>query len=85
METAEELGVDLVQKWRGSLKTRPPSLTRNDQYWPGRDRRYADLSEDQIPLTESLLDCMERTAPVWEQKIKYELLRGRNVMVVARE
>ena len=38
---------------------------------------------EQIPLTESLLDCMERTEPLWENKIKYELEQGRNVMVVA--
>ena len=82
-ETAQQLGVELVQEWRGSLRTKPPMLTTNDMYWPGRDRRYADLSSDQIPLTESLLDCMERTEPVWEDKIKYELSRGRNVCVVA--
>lgn len=81
-ETAERLGADLVQEWRGSLSTRPPPLTPNDEFWPGRDRRYADLSLQQIPMTESLLDCMERTAPVWEDKIKYELSHGRNVMVV---
>lgn len=38
---------------------------------------------EQIPLTESLLDCMERTYPLWENKIKYELMKGRNVLVVA--
>ena len=38
---------------------------------------------EQIPLTESLLDCMERTFPLWENKIKYELSMGRNVLVVA--
>jgi 2,3-bisphosphoglycerate-dependent phosphoglycerate mutase len=54
-----------------------------DAYWPGRDRKYADLTIDQIPLTESLYDCMERTIPLWEQKIKYELEQGRTVMVVA--
>jgi 2,3-bisphosphoglycerate-dependent phosphoglycerate mutase len=83
LSTASKLGTELVQEWRGSLRTRPPAVTVNDPYWPGRDRRYADLSADQIPLTESLMDCMERTAPVWEDKIKYELLQGRNVMVVA--
>lgn len=82
-ETAEQLGEELVQEWRGSLKTRPPAVTVNDPYWPGRDRRYADLKAEQIPVTESLMDCMERTEPVWEDKIKFELQRGRNVMVVA--
>jgi bisphosphoglycerate-dependent phosphoglycerate mutase family 1 len=57
-------------------------LKRTDTYWPGRDRKYADLSEDQIPLTESLKDCMERTQPIWEDRIQRELKRGRNVMVV---
>eukprot|EP00538_Stauroneis_constricta_P004232 CAMPEP_0119572694 /NCGR_PEP_ID=MMETSP1352-20130426/44750_1 /TAXON_ID=265584 /ORGANISM="Stauroneis constricta, Strain CCMP1120" /LENGTH=855 /DNA_ID=CAMNT_0007622381 /DNA_START=144 /DNA_END=2711 /DNA_ORIENTATION=- len=82
-ETAEQLGHEVVQEWRGSLTSRPPALTVRDEHWPGRDRKYADLTIDQIPMTESLLDCMERTCPLWEKKIKYELQRGRNVLVVA--
>ena len=58
-ETAEQLGAELVQTWRGSLKSRPPPINENDYFWPGRDRRYSDLSTEQIPLTESLLDCMK--------------------------
>jgi bisphosphoglycerate-dependent phosphoglycerate mutase len=45
---------------RNSLKARPPPIKRDDPYYAGYDRRYDDLSEEQIPLTESLLDCMER-------------------------
>lgn len=82
-QTAERLGEDLVQEWRGSLRTRPPALNENDKNYPGRERKYADLTQEQIPLTESLLDCMERTYPLWNDKIKYELKRGRNVLVVA--
>ena len=62
-ETAEMLGHDVVQEWRGSLN---------------------DLSVEQLPLTESLADCMERTAPIWEKKILYELRNGKNVMVVGK-
>ena len=82
-ETAVRLGAELVQEWRGSLLSSPPPLTPSDKYYPGRDRRHADLSPEQIPLTESLLDCMERTKPVWLDKISYELACGRNVLVVA--
>lgn len=82
-ETAERLGPDLVQSWRGSLTSRPPTVTPRHIHWPGRDRRYSDLLFEQIPLTESLLDCMGRAEPVWEDKIKWELQRGRNVMVVS--
>ena len=35
-------------------------MKKNDEGYPGNDRRYDDLTEDQIPLTESLMDCMER-------------------------
>jgi 2,3-bisphosphoglycerate-dependent phosphoglycerate mutase len=82
-QTAERLGVDLVQEWRGSLRSRPPPMTEDHPYYPGRERKYADLTKEQIPLTESLLDCMERTIPLWENKIAYELMEGRNVLVVA--
>lgn len=51
--------------WRGSLKSRPPQINLDSYHWPGRDRRYSDLTMDQIPLTESLLDCMERTEVRW--------------------
>lgn len=82
-ETAERLGPKLVQEWRGSLKSRPPPLTPADKYYPGRDRSHADLTPEQIPLTESLLDCMDRTKKIWVDKISYELACGKNVMVVA--
>lgn len=82
-QTADQLGYDLVQQWRGSLKARPPPVRVGDPFWPGYERKYADLSVDQLPVTESLHDCMERTAPIWEKKILYELRNGKNVMVVA--
>lgn len=82
-QTAERLGAELVQEWRGSLRSRPPPMAESHPYYPGRERKYADLTKDQIPLTESLLDCMERTIPLWENKIVYELMEGRNVLVVA--
>mmetsp|Transcript_25257 Transcript_25257/g.69632 ORF Transcript_25257/g.69632 Transcript_25257/m.69632 type:complete len:842 (-) Transcript_25257:78-2603(-) len=82
-QTAERLGAEVVQGWRGSLRIRPPALTENDPFYPGRDRKYADLTRDQLPLTESLLDCMERTKPLWNDKILFELKKGRNVLVVA--
>lgn len=82
-ETAEKLGVELVQSWRGSLRSRPPAINPSHQYWPGKDRKYFDLAAHQIPASESLLDCMERTRPLWEDKISYELQMGRNVLVVA--
>ena len=83
-QTAERIGHDIVQEWRGSLYARPPPVRVGDPFWPGYERKYADLSVEQLPLTESLYDCMERTAPIWEKKILYELRNGKNVMVVGK-
>lgn len=76
------MGASAVQAWRNTLKARPPPLSKEDPYYPGNDRRYADLSEEQIPLSESLLDTMKRTIPLWEYKIKRDIAKGNNVLVV---
>jgi 2,3-bisphosphoglycerate-dependent phosphoglycerate mutase len=81
--TADTLGHELVQEWRGSLRSCPPAVKPGDRFWPGKDRKYADLKNSQIPRTESLLNCMERVEPLWRNKILYELGNGKNVMVVA--
>lgn len=60
VDAAKELGVEVVQAWRNSLKARPPPMKVEDEHYPGKDRRYEDLGEGNIPMTESLMDCMER-------------------------
>ena len=68
---------------RRSLKARPPPISKSDKYYPGNDSKYSDLIDEQIPTSESLLDCMSRTRPLWEYKIQRDLKQGKNVMVVA--
>ena len=68
---------------RNSLKARPPPMKKNDPYYPGNDRRYDDLTEDQLSTTESLLDCMQRARPLWEYGIRKEIKKGNTVLVVA--
>lgn len=82
-ETSAQVGSAAVNAWRNSLKARPPPLPNTDPNHPLHDRRYADLSRDQIPSTESLLDCQERARPLWEHKIKRDIEQGKTVMVVA--
>lgn len=83
VQAAETLGEERVQEWRSSLKKRPPALDPTHKHWPGRDRKHADLSMEQIPLTESLQDCMDRTESLWTQRIVPDLAKGRNVLIVA--
>jgi 2,3-bisphosphoglycerate-dependent phosphoglycerate mutase len=82
-ETAQKHGEQQVKLWRRSYFTRPPALTRDDPRWPGRDRRYAALSPDQVPLSESLQDTVERFLPFWESDIAPALRSGQRVLIVA--
>jgi bisphosphoglycerate-dependent phosphoglycerate mutase family 1 len=54
-----------------------------DPPYPRQDRRYRDLTEDQIPLTESLLDCEKPAEPVWACTIRHDLQAELDVLVVA--
>lgn len=68
-ETAEKYGADMVQLWRRSFDTPPQPLETSDPDNPKFDPRYADLTADEIPLTESLKEVIERFVPYWENEI----------------
>lgn len=74
------LGFDLCR--RRSFKARPPGLPKSDPAHPIHDRRYASIDEDLLPESESLLDCMKRQKPLWNYRIKRQLQKGNNVLVV---
>ena len=38
------------------------------------ERKYTDLDPHLIPMTESLQDTMDRTPPLWQKRIKPDLL-----------
>ena len=78
---AAELGEDVVQAFRHGLHDTPPPMDGGHAYSDVGARKYGDLRE--VPSTESLQSCMVRTLPLWDDKIKPDLLAGRTVMVVA--
>jgi len=82
-ETAAKHGADQVKIWRRSYDIPPPALTKESEYWPGRDRRYAKLDPSEIPLTESLKDTVARFLPYWESEIAPAIRRGERVVIAA--
>jgi len=82
-ETAQKYGEDQVLVWRRSYDTPPPALTADDERFPGHDRRYADLTEEQLPLTECLKDTVERFLPLWHQTIAPTIQSGKRVIIAA--
>ncbi len=82
-EMAEKHGKEQVHIWRRSYATPPPALTEDDERYPGNDRRYADLSKDQVPFTESLADTVERMLPFIENTLFPIIRSGKRVLVSA--
>jgi 2,3-bisphosphoglycerate-dependent phosphoglycerate mutase len=82
-ETAERYGAEQVLLWRRSYSVRPPALTPDDERYPGRDPRYARLRREEIPLTESLKDTVERVLPYWHETIAPAIRAGERVLIVS--
>ena len=82
-ETAAKHGEAQVKIWRRSYDLPPPALTPDDEHFPGHDRRYADLSREELPLTESLRDTVARFVPYWEEVISKDVRAGKRVLIVA--
>lgn len=82
-ETAQKYGSEKVQLWRRSFDVRPPSLTSDDPRYPGKDPRYAYLSAEDIPLTESLEDTTHRALPYCREVIAPVVRSGKRVIVAA--
>jgi 2,3-bisphosphoglycerate-dependent phosphoglycerate mutase len=82
-ETAQKHDPELVHQWRRSYAVRPPALEKDDPRHPRFDPRYAYLPRKLLPATESLEDTLRRVMPVWEKKITPQLLKEKNVLIVA--
>jgi 2,3-bisphosphoglycerate-dependent phosphoglycerate mutase len=82
-ETSAKFGEEQVKIWRRSYATPPPALTPDDERYPGHDRRYAGLSREELPLTESLKDTVARFLPYWRETIAPEVQAGKRVLIAA--
>jgi 2,3-bisphosphoglycerate-dependent phosphoglycerate mutase len=82
-ETAEKYGNEKVKIWRRSYDVPPPSLEENDERYPGKDRRYADMEKTDLPLTESLKLTVDRFLPYWHDTIAPVIKSGKKVVIAA--
>lgn len=69
-ETAAKYGKAQVKIWRRSYDVPPPPMEPNHPFYSNisKDRRYADLTEDQLPSYESLKDTIARALPFWNEE-----------------
>jgi len=82
-ETAAKYGEDQVKIWRRSYDTQPPALEISDERFPGHDPRYANLTTNELPVTECLKDTVARFLPLWNDEIAPQVKEGKKVLIVA--
>ncbi len=82
-EMAAKFGEEQVLLWRRSYDVRPPALEKSDERYPGKDLKYKDLSEEELPLTECLKDTVERFLPYWHEELAPTVRSGKRVIISA--
>ncbi|MED6272588.1 Phosphoglycerate mutase 1 [Characodon lateralis] len=84
-ETAAKHGEAQVKVWRRSFDIPPPPMGPEHDYYTiiSKDRRYADLTEDQLPSCESLKDTIARALPFWNEEIAPQIKQGKRVLIAA--
>jgi len=78
-----KVGEEQVHIWRRSYDVRPPALERTDARYPGNEPKYRELSEDELPVGESLKDTVARFMPYWNEVLAPTLRSGRHAIVSA--
>lgn len=82
-ETIAKYGQELVHKWRRDPHELPPAITKDDDRYPGKDIRYKNLTERELPLTENLSQTMDRVLPFWNESIVPAIRHNQKVIVCA--
>ena len=80
---AAEVGEEQVLIWRRSYDIPPLALKTSDPRYPGNEAKYADLSPDEIPLTECLKDTVARVLPYWHDVITPTIKSGKKTLISA--
>ncbi|MBN2088116.1 2,3-diphosphoglycerate-dependent phosphoglycerate mutase [candidate division KSB1 bacterium] len=82
-ETAKQYGEEQVFLWRRSYDVRPPLLSKDDERYPGKEAKYRELSQAEVPLGECLKDTVNRFLPYWHDTIAPTIKSGKKVLIAA--
>jgi len=83
-ETVDKHGKDQVLIWRRSYDIPPPALEdKSSEHYPGNDKRYKDVPEEDLPMTESLALTEKRFLVEWENNIVPLIKEGKTILIAA--
>ncbi|WP_111707670.1 2,3-bisphosphoglycerate-dependent phosphoglycerate mutase [Lutibacter citreus] len=80
-DVKKEVGDELFWKIRRGFSTSPPNLSIDDERHPKFDPKYAKISIDELPRSESLEQTKQRAVQYYYEAIVPELVKGKNVLV----
>ena len=58
-------------------------MALDDERHPRFDKRYANLTPEQLPATECLKDTVDRVIPLWDDVIAPDIKAGKKTLIVA--
>ena len=82
-ETRKKYGDEQVLLWRRSATVRPPELELTDSRYPGNDPKYSNLTKEELPRTENLVDTIKRVVEYFKEEIEPELKNNKKIIIVA--
>ncbi|MCB0403340.1 MAG: 2,3-diphosphoglycerate-dependent phosphoglycerate mutase [Bdellovibrionales bacterium] len=82
-ETAAKFGEEQVLKWRRGYAILPPLLEQTDPRHPKFEKKYADLSPENLPSAESLETTVARVLPYYRETITPLLRAGKKIVIAA--
>lgn len=82
-ETRKKYGDEQVLLWRRSATVRPPELDLTDPRYPGNDPKYSNLTKEELPRTENLVDTIKRVVEYFKEEIEPELKNNKKIIIVA--
>lgn len=82
-ETRKKYGDEQVLLWRRSATVRPPELELTDSRYPGNDPKYGNLTKEELPRTENLVDTIKRVVEYFKEEIEPELKNNKKIIIVA--
>lgn len=82
-ETRKKYGDEQVLLWRRSATVRPPELELTDPRYLGNDPKYSNLTKEELPRTENLVDTIKRVVEYFKEEIEPELKNNKKIIIVA--
>ncbi|MCH3923370.1 MAG: 2,3-diphosphoglycerate-dependent phosphoglycerate mutase [Bacteroidales bacterium] len=82
-ETVDKYGEEQVLLWRRGYEVQSPILAEDDKRSPFNDKRYKDVPRNELPLTESLHDCINRIMPFYHEHILKAFDKYDTILVAA--